>query len=69
MEFIRIRSPNNAPPVLRLDGSTEMMAIFLSVSAKKRRTSSSISDDFPAPPVPVIPITGTILPAIIFLSS
>ena len=59
MEFIRIRSPNSAPPVFRLEGSTETTAIFLSVkSTRKRRTNSSTKDDFPAPPVPVIPNTG-----------
>ena len=59
MAFMRILSPNNAPPVLRFEGSTEMMANRLSVkSIKKRRTNSSTKDDFPAPPVPVIPNTG-----------
>ena len=46
MAFIRIRSPNKAPPVLRLDGSTETIANFLSLkSIKKRRTNSSTNDD------------------------
>ena len=59
MAFIRIRSPNNAPPVLRFDGSTEMIAMFLSLkSTVNRRTNSSTNDDLPAPPVPVIPSTG-----------
>ena len=59
MEFIRILSPNSAPPVLRLEGSTETTAISLSVkSIKKRRTNSSTKEDLPEPPVPVIPNTG-----------
>ena len=59
MAFILMRSPKRAPPVFRLDGSTEMMAKFFSgKSIKKRRTNSSTKDDFPAPPVPVIPSTG-----------
>ncbi len=35
------------------------MRSLSSWSMRKRRTSSSVSDDFPAPPVPVIPSTGT----------
>ena len=59
IEFILILSPNKAPPVFRFEGSTETTAICLSPkSARKRRTSSSTSDDFPEPPVPVIPNTG-----------
>jgi hypothetical protein len=59
MAFMRMRSPNKAPPVLRLDGSTETMAIVLfSKSSQKRRTSSSTNEDFPAPPVPVMPRIG-----------
>src|SRR5690349_8640236 len=55
-EFIRIRSPNSEPPVLRFDGSTHTIAIFCSGYAfKKRCDNSSINDDLPAPPVPVIP--------------
>ena len=56
-----MRSPNKAPPVLRLDGSTEIMPIFfgaVSKSNKKRRTISSTKELLPAPPVPVIPKTG-----------
>jgi hypothetical protein len=57
--FIRILSPNKAPPVLRFEGSTEINPIvFSGKSIKKRRTNSSTKDDFPAPPVPVIPKTG-----------
>ncbi|MNL08757.1 hypothetical protein D3C87_1294920 [compost metagenome] len=60
--FILIRSPSRAPPVFRLEGSTEIMASVLSfTSTRKRRTSSSTSDDFPAPPVPVIPRIGAVL--------
>ncbi|MNL47783.1 hypothetical protein D3C87_1705890 [compost metagenome] len=57
--FMRIRSPNNAPPVLRLDGSTDIIASVLSLtSIKKRLTNSSTREDLPDPPVPVIPRTG-----------
>ena len=59
MAFILILSPNNAPPVLRLEGSTDTKPIvLLGKSIKKRRTNSSTNEDFPAPPVPVIPKTG-----------
>ena len=62
MAFILILSPNNAPPVFRLDGSTETMAIFLSLkSSKNRLTNSSTILDLPDPPVPVIPKTGIFL--------
>ena len=62
MAFIRIRSPNNAPPVFLLDGSTDTIAICLSSkSIKNRLTNSSTNEDLPAPPVPVIPNTGTLL--------
>ena len=55
-----MRSPSKAPPVFLFVGSTETMAMLLSLkSIRKRRTSSSTSEDFPAPPVPVIPKTGT----------
>ena len=60
MEFMRILSPSNAPPVFLFEGSTETTAIcFSGKSIKKRRTNSSTKDDLPAPPVPVIPKTGT----------
>ncbi len=56
MAFIRIRSPNKAPPVFRFEGSTETNPIvFSGKSIKKRLTNSSTKDDLPAPPVPVIP--------------
>jgi len=59
MEFILIRSPKRAPPVFRLLGSTEMIAMVLSGnSTKNRLTNSSTKEDFPDPPVPVIPKTG-----------
>ena len=62
IEFIRILSPSNAPPVLRLEGSTETTAICLSLkSTRNLRTSSSTKDDFPAPPVPVIPNIGVLI--------
>ena len=61
MAFIRILSPKSAPPVLRFEGSTEIKPIvFSGKSIKKRRTNSSTNDDFPAPPVPVIPNTGVL---------
>ena len=57
--FIRIRSPNRAPPVFTRDGSTDTIPIvFCGNSDKKRLTNSSVNELFPAPPVPVIPITG-----------
>ena len=56
---MRILSPNNAPPVLRFDGSTEITPMFFSgKSIKNLRINSSTSDDLPDPPVPVIPRTG-----------
>ena len=60
-EFIRIRSPSRAPPPLRRVGSTAITAIrSLSCwSTRNRRTTSSVSDDLPEPPVPVMPSTGT----------
>ena len=70
MEFIRIRSPSKAPPVFLFEGSTETTAIFLfSKSTRNRRTNSSTKEDFPAPPVPVIPNTGTVLTEAISLIS
>ena len=69
MAFILILSPNKAPPVFLLDGSTEIIAIVLSVSTKNRRTNSSTNDDFPAPPVPVIPKTGIFFVPISFFTS
>ena len=55
---MRIRSPNRAPPVRFRVGSMLKTAMRWSVrSARNRRTSSSVSDDFPAPPVPVMPTT------------
>ncbi len=61
MAFMRILSPRSAPPVFLLEGSTETIAICLSEkSIKNLRTSSSTKDDFPAPPVPVIPNTGVL---------
>ena len=61
--FIRIRSPNNAPPDLRRDGSIEISAMlsWSFRSKRKRRITSSVNDDLPAPPVPVIPKTGVVL--------
>ena len=58
--FIRMRSPSSAPPDLRRDGSIEMMASRSRScwSSRKRRTSSSVSELLPAPPVPVTPSVG-----------
>ena len=58
--FIRMRSPSSAPPDLRRDGSIEMIAIRSRScwSRRKRRTSSSVSELLPAPPVPVTPSVG-----------
>ena len=59
MEFIRILSPSKAPPVFFFDGSTQITAIVLSVNVcKNLLTISSVTELFPAPPVPVIPRTG-----------
>ena len=60
MAFILILSPSKAPPVFLFDGSTEIIAMVLSLkSIKNLRTNSSTKLDFPEPPVPVIPNTGT----------
>ena len=58
--FIRMRSPSSAPPDLRRDGSIERIAILSASrwSSRKRRTSSSVSELLPAPPVPVMPSAG-----------
>ncbi len=65
MAFMRMRSPNNAPPVLRREGSMLMRAMrkLSPKSNRKRRISSSVKLDLPAPPVPVIPNTATFLVA------
>jgi hypothetical protein len=72
-EFILILSPKRAPPVFLLEGSTEIIAIFLlGKSDKNRLTNSSTREDLPAPPVPVIPRIGVLsfifkeLPLILF---
>ena len=53
------RSLTLKPPVFLFDGSTEIIAIsFFSKSKINLLTNSSTRDDFPAPPVPVIPNTG-----------
>ena len=60
MAFMRIRSPRRAPPDLRFDGSTLIRPMrFSGKAARKRRTNSSTMEDLPAPPVPVMPKTGT----------
>ena len=59
-EFILIRSPSSAPPVRFLVGSTQSKHTFLSgLSRRIRNINSSNKLLFPAPPVPVNPITGT----------
>ena len=59
--FILILSPKRAPPVFLFEGSTEIIPIvFCGKSIKNRLTSSSTVDDFPDPPVPVIPKTGIV---------
>ena len=59
--FMRMRSPSSAPPLLRRDGSMLMTAMrsASSWSSRRRRISSSVRLDLPAPPVPVMPSTGT----------
>ena len=65
MAFILILSPSNAPPVLRFDGSTEIIPmVFSGKSIKKRRTNSSTKDDFPDPESPVHQIVRAFLPLI-----
>ena len=60
---MRILSPNKAPPVFLFEGSTEIIpTVFLGKSTKNLRTNSSTNDDFPAPPVPVIPNTEASFP-------
>ncbi len=65
MAFMRMRSPSSAPPALRRVGSTATTAMrsLSSWSSRKRRISSSVSDDLPEPPVPVMPSTGATLAA------
>jgi hypothetical protein len=59
MAFMRMRSPSKRAArfafgwVDRDDGDG-----FVGKSSKKRRTSSSTIEDFPAPPVPVMPRIG-----------
>ena len=58
-EFIRIRSPSSAPPVFSLVGSVARRATLVpGLSLWIRSMISSMSELFPAPPVPVIPTTG-----------
>ncbi len=60
--FIRMRSPSSAPPPRRRVGSMAITArrSLSAWSRRKRRSSSSVSDDLPEPPVPVMPSTGTV---------
>ena len=58
---MRIRSPKSAPPVFLFEGSTEIKpTVFSGKSIKNLRTNSSTREDFPEPPVPVIPKTGVL---------
>ena len=60
MAFMRMRSPRRAPLVLRFEGSTLIRPMrFSGKAARNRRTNSSTMEDLPAPPVPVMPKTGT----------
>ena len=62
--FIRMRSPSSAPPVRRRVGSTATSAIERSGNhCSSRETSSSVTVLLPAPPVPVMPTSGTPAPA------
>ncbi len=63
MAFMRMRSPSSAPPLLRRDGSMEMTAMRRRSrwSSRMRRISSSVREDLPAPPVPVMPMTGVLM--------
>ena len=63
-EFMRMRSPSSAPPVRRRVGSTLITAMCIfGKLARKRLSSSSVTEDLPAPPVPVMPMTGVLPPA------
>ena len=59
--FMRMRSPRSAPPPRLRVGSMAMTATLSlsSWSSRMRRSSSSVIDDLPDPPVPVMPSTGT----------
>jgi hypothetical protein len=69
--FMRMRSPSRAPPLLRRDGSIEITATrgVSFWSSRRRRISSSVRDDLPAPPVPVMPSTGIFVPSAAFASA
>ncbi len=61
--FMRMRSPSSAPPLLRREGSMEITATLSASpwSSRRRRISSSVRLDLPAPPVPVMPRTGVLM--------
>ena len=65
MAFMRMRSPSSAPPVRLRDGSIEMTAMRGDRPDRggSGRINSSVSEDLPAPPVPVMPSTGILMPA------
>jgi hypothetical protein len=65
MAFMRMRSPSSAPPLLRRDGSIDHRdaQALSSWSSRRRRISSSVRLILPAPPVPVMPSTGTLAAA------
>ncbi len=59
MAFIRMRSPSRAPPDFFLLGSTLITATVRESDVCRNRLSiSSVREDFPDPPVPVMPSTG-----------
>ncbi len=71
--FMRMRSPSRAPPERRRVGSIATTAIRRSGKNRTTRlSSSSVSEDLPAPPVPVMPMTGgrfRVLPAALRISA
>ena len=67
--FMRMRSPSSAPPVLRRVGSTESTAIFSASPWSSAEAPHQLVGEraLPAPPVPVMPSTGTRGLAALFL--
>jgi len=59
--FIRIRSPKRAPPVfsLRATDIKRLFSVGKNQLIKNDGPIQSTKLDFPEPPVPVIPKTGT----------
>ena len=57
--FMRMRSPSSAPPERLRVGSIATTATRRSGKKRTMRFRiSSVSEDLPAPPVPVMPTTG-----------